>query len=607
MTADRQSVLNYAKTVILDRSTYNFMNLRPNYSIYQLFSPYDIQNLHDIVTSNRYSGRAVKRIELIDQIMKFRGFVKLSSGTNRLCYRFREDNSFVVKVPYNKAGLRDNPDEFLNQRKLMPFCTKVFECTPCGTLASFERVRAITNREEYYEVGGLIYDMVRYILHNGFIMEDIGTKYFLNVGIREGFGPVLLDFSFLYRLDGANLYCTKPDYSSPSGKCDGQIDYDAGINFLYCKKCGNKYKALELSKRIEQGEIVKVNQIRRTNKMLNLTLSGGDKKFNNQQVVARNGYSTMVTPPGAIVKSMNKEVPQETKPEVTTPRTVTVSFGNKSKQNTSGLNITTNKPVAAPVVEEKKEEVVAPVVEEAPVIEENNVIEVAPVEEERHPAVTEEDVKNEANEVTDPVEIINTETLDEAIKKVIYQFGTIVDSEYYTDTQKEDAKELIVSMINSIISTNDDINSRVSLNYSNTEEDDTYFLYDDEEESEPTDEYNEEVEEQPSVDAEPAKEEPAEVPAEEEEYDSEVSRFEAVAVDIHDIVDSVPSENVLLIKNIGAPGYVTVGDNQLLVIDMIDNMYTSTLSVVSSDYLNNLEAEVSKNDNLEVKAKPTGA
>ena len=33
-------------------------------------------------------------------------------------------------------------------------------------------------------------------------MADIGTNFFMNWGIRPGFGPVLLDYPYVYELDG---------------------------------------------------------------------------------------------------------------------------------------------------------------------------------------------------------------------------------------------------------------------------------------------------------------------------------------------------------------------------------------------------------------------
>ena len=75
----------------------------------------------------------------------------------------------------------------------------------------------------------------------------------MNFGIREGFGPVLLDFPYVYKLDGEKLFCNRP---TPDGEfCGGVIDYDAGFNGLYCTKCGAMYKAKELEEAIKDQSV----------------------------------------------------------------------------------------------------------------------------------------------------------------------------------------------------------------------------------------------------------------------------------------------------------------------------------------------------------------
>lgn len=66
----------------------------------------------------------------------------------------------------------------------------------------------------------------------------------------------MLDYPYVYELDGNKLYCKKPDPTSPTGLCDGEIDYDDGFNFLKCTKCGAIYKAKELEKKIKNEEII---------------------------------------------------------------------------------------------------------------------------------------------------------------------------------------------------------------------------------------------------------------------------------------------------------------------------------------------------------------
>ena len=48
----------------------------------------DIGDLHNIAISIKYAGNVDKKKEMIDQIMKRRGFKFYFSGTNRVAYRF---------------------------------------------------------------------------------------------------------------------------------------------------------------------------------------------------------------------------------------------------------------------------------------------------------------------------------------------------------------------------------------------------------------------------------------------------------------------------------------------------------------------------------------
>lgn len=216
-----------------------------------LLTPNDIGDLYTIAHSIKYSAQPGKKMEMMKQILGKRGFVKMSAGTNRIAFKFLEDDSFLLKVAYDDIGRGDNPAEFRNQMFLKPFVTKIFEVDPTGTVGLVERVDPIRNREQYLAIADDVYYLITEILIGKYVLADIGTKFFMNVGIRRGFGVVYLDFPYVFELDGKKLFCNKPDPYSPTGTCDGEIDYDAGFNFLQCKKCGKRYRAKELAVDIE--------------------------------------------------------------------------------------------------------------------------------------------------------------------------------------------------------------------------------------------------------------------------------------------------------------------------------------------------------------------
>lgn len=145
----------------------------------------DIARLNTIAKSIKYSSKIELKLNEIDKIMKPRGFIKFHAGTNRIVYRPLEVPSMVVKIAIDRVGLRDNPDEYENQFLLKPFVTKVFEVSPCGTIGSFERVQPLTSRAEFMSMAEDIFELINNKIIGEYILEDIGTDYFMNWGVRN--------------------------------------------------------------------------------------------------------------------------------------------------------------------------------------------------------------------------------------------------------------------------------------------------------------------------------------------------------------------------------------------------------------------------------------
>lgn len=223
-----------------------FENIFPPCRILNLITMQDIIQLNQIAKSKKLSSKPVEKLNMIKEIMGRRGFRRLSSGTNRIVFKYMEDQSFVIKVAYDSVGLSDNFNELYNQELIKPFCAKVFEVSPCGTVGMFERVRAIKNREEFQSIAYDVFDIIVNEFVGKYVLADIGTKFFMNWGVRQGMFPVILDFPYIYELDGSKIYCNRPDPLSPYGFCGGDIDYDEGFNHLVCTKCGKTFLASEL-------------------------------------------------------------------------------------------------------------------------------------------------------------------------------------------------------------------------------------------------------------------------------------------------------------------------------------------------------------------------
>lgn len=222
--------------------------------ILYLMTPQDIDSIKQLILSPRYSGNNKFKMEKIDEIMHYRGFKRFAGGTNRLVYTHPSAPNAVFKVAIDSVGINDNPAEFRNQNFLKPYCCKVFECSPCGTIASFEKVERITTFDEFYSIGEDYFQIIVNVILGKYVMDDIGIDFFMNFGIRAGCFPVILDFPYLFELDGRKLECN--NVLDDGSICHGEIDYDAGFNKLVCKKCGRQFKARDLAKPPKEGGIL---------------------------------------------------------------------------------------------------------------------------------------------------------------------------------------------------------------------------------------------------------------------------------------------------------------------------------------------------------------
>lgn len=474
--------MDKSRNYILDRITskkttpeeFNFDALQaPPLGLF--FDQYDIQELHSIATSVKLAGKPQERYAAIDRVCKRRGLVKFGSGTNRVVYRHPEFPDILFKIASDAVGLGDNPAEFRNQWILKPFVAKTFEISPCGTVALVERVIPITSREEFISIADDVFELITEWLVGEYVLADIGSEYFMNHGIRMGFGVVLLDYSYCYKLDGNKLYCRKKDPNSPTGTCDGEIDYNDAFSKLVCTKCGAVYKAKELELKIKANELI----VEGKKTKMKIKVSGGTT--NSGKKVIEYGNSNF-----AEEKSSIKSNPTTAKP--VTNNTVRISFGGgvdgfnvkdgmvnvngfnssvlcnippkyvpieevyvngvaeKKTEEVAKNNVTTIKleqpvekvdkvkvavqPKVEEVVEpevveeEKVEEVVEEVVEEQPVEAEEEVapVEEKPVEEERKvvSAITiSDEVKKEAiaNKKEEPAKGA-AQTIDELVDKI---------------------------------------------------------------------------------------------------------------------------------------------------------------------------------------------
>ena len=214
-------------------------------SMLNYISKSDIGEILSISQSAKLNAQPLKKYQMVDEVLRKRGFTRLHAGTNRLVYKNEYDSSFCLKIGIDKVGREANVGEYHTQNILKPFCTKVFEVSQCGTVAMVERVNALKNRYQFEDVADIIFNII-IVQFAGIVLEDVGTNFFLNWGIRDGFGPVVLDFPYAYEADISKMKCIQKN--SLGVQCNGLIDYDDGLNNIICTKCGTRYTARELRK-----------------------------------------------------------------------------------------------------------------------------------------------------------------------------------------------------------------------------------------------------------------------------------------------------------------------------------------------------------------------
>lgn len=224
-------------------------NLKVN-PLLTYFTVDDIRMINEISSSVSLNNNPKEKYRRIGSIMESRGFkfVGGGGGTNRRAYVCTYDTRIVAKVGTDKVGFSNNLREYVNQDVLKPFCCKIFEVTPCGTLAIIERVYPIKSIDEFQSVGEDIFNVLYFKVRSKDIaMEDIGFRSYQNWGIRDNFGPVLLDYPTMYVADPKKCFCNQRD--AYGNYCNAPLDYDTGFDNIICTKCGHRYLSKSIAKK----------------------------------------------------------------------------------------------------------------------------------------------------------------------------------------------------------------------------------------------------------------------------------------------------------------------------------------------------------------------
>jgi len=225
-------------------------------------------SLYNISCDSKLANNPKKRFEIQNNILESYGFKPLASGTSRRTFYCVYDPQIIIKLGSDMIGRSDNLSEFILQRVLSPFCPKILDVDQTGSVMLSERVETMTE-DDYKRWIKEIFAFVESYFQLGYIFEDIGLYSFKNWGVRIGFGPVLLDFPYLYQIDWNKMTCDKIDPNTHK-KCGGQIgyNYEAVMSEIICHKCHVRYSAQYLAKPIT-GKMMENILLGRQNKMYN--------------------------------------------------------------------------------------------------------------------------------------------------------------------------------------------------------------------------------------------------------------------------------------------------------------------------------------------------
>ena len=173
----------------------------------------------------------------IKKLFAQHGLRFLASGTNRFTFTCDYDPNVVIKMAYNPGGKINGEAEMFWQDKIAPYVTKTFEVSEDGLFSVHERIFPLEKSEQLLEVSYQHLILLVSLFEKGYILGDVGTHTFRNLGIRPGFGLVILDYPTVYPVRKGDLRC----------RCGGRIFYDAGFNKLECKVCRRAFQPSQLS------------------------------------------------------------------------------------------------------------------------------------------------------------------------------------------------------------------------------------------------------------------------------------------------------------------------------------------------------------------------
>lgn len=410
-------------------SWYNCYTVNP---LLSYMTVQDIKYLNSLAISPKMNCDVKEKYYRMGELMKDRGFEIIGGGTNRRAYSCVYDPRVLITVATDQVGFTSNLREVYNQNIIKPFCDKIFETAPSGTVSLQEKVVPNKVPEDFKRYAPDIFDILYFKLRNNNIgMEDIGTRSFKNWGYRNGFGPVMLDYPTMYVLDPSKRLCR----NIVNGRmCGGTLDYDEGFNVIVCSECGRTYFARALAlpdgdnyDRLMQavGYQQKRSQKESIRMRINILNTDGTVE-ETREINSKSKYVDQSKSKKRVKPIINLNEPQQKKQETRRIKFRVVDAG--TMDSNGNLHEATN---------EKKDEETAPeqppVVNEEPVVVDDNIeIDGTPI-----------DIIIPPEQLGDTVTLFNVEVDEELISEAIKNSFRKIDE---TVTELETGKENPTSM-----------------------------------------------------------------------------------------------------------------------------------------------------------------
>lgn len=209
--------------------------------ILQYFPVEALEEIKKLIYNNRINDINTKVERLMNILDSYDiDFDELGTGTNRTAIFI---DGYVFKIALDKWGVRDNEQEFTLSEELQPYVIKVYECNSIIMVCEYV---VVINREEFAEHKPQIRNILK-DLSNEYLLGDIGTinKNFANWGYRDNHELVALDFAYIYRVIGDEMFCDACDIRP-------MLEYTPDFDKLTCPHCRKQFQFMDIRRKISK-------------------------------------------------------------------------------------------------------------------------------------------------------------------------------------------------------------------------------------------------------------------------------------------------------------------------------------------------------------------